>query len=1098
MRLHPAVLQLSKRLWLFLPVAGAVALATNLLSLSHVSYPGYSAALVAEAAGLVPRSGIAHPLFSRVVQRVADLDVLSLIVRLNLFSAACGTLCAMLLYYLVGRTILFSACEDAGGGARDELSEEEDEIEASVLPPEVERFNGRVLKIAIAGGLVAAFLLTYMVPTWSAATRLDNGLLALLLALSSLCLFPLGHDSRGLIRLALSVVLFVLGLFDSAAFLLLLPCYAFLLFRQFLLSSQRAAWLCVLALAGLLGFALAACAYWLNTDGAVISTLRGVSVSYARALAHHHLAEVRSFFPTSGWLLVCIQVGCPAVILLFGQQVVFKEQRANALVCLFLLTLAAIPALLNLSFSPFFLYQMSGHLPVFGTAVAAVSVACVVAACLLVFAAPDERVSEADSSVSQEDVLQPRRGILKGVAGGLLPLVLLLALVTPFRSFRTVDARRGAFADRISREMLDAMKGRTCLVSNGLLDNHLLIQAHLLQRPITLVTLRPRPVPKENESMRRCIAVSPLFEGLNRQRLQNALSISTVRFVMEWFNTDPGAGGKAVLFAMPDIWTACGYRAIPEGVLFGGLRAGVRPDTADLVEQNRALVGRIAPLLAEQYPDYGTVGGLRTMLRMKAGFAANELGVLLEEQGEPEAAYASYVRSSAIDPQNVSAAINAYELTQLHKLHPEAVAMLKKRMKLAVASAHVRSLRDTTWILQNHGTIRKQEFYRQQTEMWSSLGARTIAADKIRKAQLLTERTGVVTLISNAALYLQSGDTAQAESCYLAVLEKDSANKDALSGLCMLMLELKKPQEAEAWLRKALDAGIDPLVLRYQTVTLAILKGETERVIKLLEAATREEPSDFRYWALLAEQLLDRGDIQFVERQLLPDMQRALKTADHFLLHAVRGMALRCKGPGFFREARLCLLSALSQNAAMPDIWSAVLKLDLAIGNSEFTEVDARKLLGVDPDHALANYLLGSSLLARGSLKESEDFLRRSTERQATAVAYNDLAENLRRQKRLPEAETAARKALALEPGLPPALDTLACILFDAGKYEESAQAAETAVAAKPAHQPYQLTLLHAQVRLGNKEGVRQRLEALSQASHAIPDALLKEINDMK
>lgn len=1098
MRLHPAVLQLSTRLWLFLPVAGVIALVTNVLSLSRVSYPGYSSALVAEAAGLVPCTAIAHPLFSRAARWVADLDVLSLIVRLNLFSAACGTLCAMLLYYLVGRTILLAACEDAGGGARDELAEEEDEIEAAVLPPEVERYNARVLKIAIVGGLVAAFLLTFLAPMWSAATRLDNGLLALLLALSSLCLFPLGYESRVLIRLALSVILFVLGLFDSAVFLLLLPGFAFLLFRQFLQSSQRAAWLCVLALAGLLGFALAAYVYWLNADGAVISTtLRGVSVSYARALAHHHLAELRSFFPQSGWLLVCLQIGSPAVILLFGQQILFKEQRVNTLVCLFLLTFAAIPALLNLSFAPFFLCQIVGHLPVFGTAVVAVSVACVVAACLIVMV-PDERASEPEPAVSQEDVLQPLRGILKGVAGGLLPLVLLLTLVMPLRSFRAVDARRGAFADQIAREMLDTMKGRTCLVSNGLLDNHLLIQAHLLQRPLTLVTLRPRPVPKEYESMRRTIAVSPLFEGLNRQRLQNALSISTVRFVMEWFNTDPGAGGKAVLFAMPDIWTACGYRAIPEGVLFGGLRAGVRPDTADLVEQNRALVDRMAPLLAEQYPDYGAVGGLRTMLRMKAGLAANELGVLLEEQGEPEAAYASYTRVAAIDPQNVSAAINAYELAQLHKMPPGEVERLKKRMKLAVASAHVRSLRDTTWILQNHGTIRKQEFYRQQTEMWSSLGARTIAADKIRKAQSLTERTGVVTLLSNAALYLQSGDAAQAESCYLAVLEKDSANKDALSGLCTMMLGLKKAQEAEAWLRKALDAGIDPLVLRYQTVTLAILKGETGRVIKLLEAATREVPSDFRYWALLAEQLLDRGDIQFVERQLLPDMQRALKTSDHFLLHAVRGMALRCKGPGFFREARLCLLSALAQNAALPDIWSAVLKLDLAIGNSEFTEVDARKLLGVDPDHALANYLLGSSLLARGSLKESEDFLRRSTERQPTAVACNDLAENLRRQKRLAEAEAVARNALALEPGLPPALDTLACILFDAGNYQESAQAAEKAVAAKPAHQPYQLTLLHAQVRLGNKEGVRQRLEVLSQANREIPDALLKEISAMK
>ena len=249
---------------------------------------------------------------------------------------------------------------------------------------------------------------------------------------------------------------------------------------------------------------------------------------------------------------------------------------------------------------------------------------------------------------------------------------------------------------------------------------------------------------------------------------------------------------------------------------------------------------------------------------------------------------------------------------------------------------------------------------------------------------------------------------------------------------------------------------------------------------------------------MLADLLLSRGDVQYVERQLLPDMQRALGNADHFLVHTVRGAALRCKGPAFYKEARLSLLCALAQNAALTDVWTDLLKLDFSMGNSDLTESDARKLLGINPDHAFANYLMGNVLLLRGALRESEDFLRRSIEKTPTAAACNDLAENLRLQRRLSDAEPFARRALALEPELPPALDTLACILFDAGHYEEAEQAAAKAVAGKPQLATYQLNLLRAQLRTGNKEGVRQRLDALSQENGAIPDSLLKEISAMR
>jgi tetratricopeptide (TPR) repeat protein len=602
--------------------------------------------------------------------------------------------------------------------------------------------------------------------------------------------------------------------------------------------------------------------------------------------------------------------------------------------------------------------------------------------------------------------------------------------------------------------------------------------------------------PKETARLKKIIADSPDFDGQNRQRLQNALSLGTVRFVREWFMTDPEAGRRAMVFATPDIWTSCGYVAVPEGLAFGGIRPDQKPDLTNLVERSKVFIGRVLPLLLLKHQGSRYVAALSEALRMKIGLAANELGVLLEEQGQPEAAYQAYSQASLIDPKNISAVVNGYVLASAQKMESKEISRLGKKIKELTAGRGYKS-HEITGILQNYGTIRQQAFYQQQAKMWSSLGAQSVATDKMQKALALSEQTGVKALIENASVYVQSGDSVKAEACYVAALEKDTVNQPALSGMSLLTLSQNKIAETKKWVQKALDAGVDKDTLLYPTITLAILEKDNVRALKLLEEATRKFPTDLRYWTLQAEVLLGQGDVLIVEKSVLPQMQKALKNPDHFLIHAVRGFLLKKKGPAHFSEGRLSLLRALSINAAMPEIWSALFELDLALGKQDFTEADARNLLNIEPDHALANYLMGALLLSRGKLRESEDFLRRSSEKNPTAAAFNDLGENLRRQQKLTEAETFVRQALAIEPGLLPALDTLACVLCDAGKYDEAAQQAVKTVSAQPKRRAFQLTLLRIQVKQGDYEGVQKRLTALEELEAAIPEDLKKEIETL-
>lgn len=1103
MRIHPSVLELAKRLWVFLPIPGAVALGAYLLTMSHSVYPGYSATLTAQAAGVIPSSMAAHPLFSWAAHAVAALPVgSSLPLRLNAFSVLCGTLCVMLLYHLAGRLTLFSACEDEGGGGQADLSHQEDEedsLPVPKMPPEVDAYNLRMRRIAIAGGVAASLLFTFTAPVWSASTRLDNSIFTLLLALGALSLFPVVNARGSGLRLTLSVFLFVLGLFESAVVWWLLPFYVFLLFRAVMFSPSRGAAGCGIFLGGVAGTLCAVYAFWQNTPDPAAYTLLTAGREYARPLAAHHYYETLAFFPHQGWLLALLQIGVPSVILLFGQQILFKEKRASTLIALFLLVLSGVPGFLNLSFSPYEILTAPSGLPVFGYAVFAVAAAMACAVCLKMICQEDNRDAEdgPDDGAFAQPLEALPHWVTRGLAGGLLAVFCGLLVAAPWRSSSYAGQRQVEFADRLARRMLDEMGTRTCLVSNGLLDNHLLIQAALLKKPLSIITLRSREVPQEIDATRRFISSSPYFEGLNRQRLQNALSLGTVRFVMEWLNADTNMGQRAMIFASPELWSACGYRAVPEGLAFGGIRAGEAVDVDRLVARNREFSEGLVPLLAEQPGERGGIAFLRAMLRMKAGFAANELGVLLEDESRIQEAYQVYTRAGEIDPMNVSGVVNGYLLATAYGLFPEAQDGLKSKM-MASLERYGNSERVFTAILQNHGSIRHPAFYKQQTASWAARGGRATAADKMRKAVALSKRTGVSALVENASVYQHMGDGVQAEASYRAALKEDSAHAGALSGMCMLLIGQSRIPEAEEVLKKAQAAGVSKDVLLYQAILLALLQKDTEKASALLAKATREHPSDLRFWTLQADLLLSQGDTRVVEQQVLPQMQKVLKNKNHFLVHAIRGSLLKEKGERFYKEARLSFLEALALNADLPDIWNALLDLDMRINNPDFTGTDVRNRLRTDPEHALANYLMGALLLANGDVKEAEDFLRRSIERKPTSAACNDLAENLRLQKKLAEAESFARRALELEPGLVPAQDTLACILLDRARYDEAARVAGQAVAAQPNSPLYRLTMLRSQVKLGDKNGVWEQLKKLSETQTAIPDALQKEINAMR
>jgi tetratricopeptide (TPR) repeat protein len=1095
MHIHPTTLQLSKRLNLFLPIPGIVALAAFLMTLSPGVYPGYPSALTAAAAGLIPPLGVDHPVFAWVVRFIVSHSTVPLPAALNLFSAVCGTLCAVLLYHLVANLILFFSCE-TGSGSRQVAGAAS--RSASELPQDMLLYNRRMVPFAVAGGLAAALLLTFMVPLWAASTRAHPAPFDLLLALAAFdLLFMCESVSRTFARiliLALSCFLFAMGIFEASVFLLLLPCYAFFSYSTFYYSSRKTPIMIALPLGWAAGIVCAVSALCQNGLASSPAGINSFTLAGAYMLASHHYHEIRSFFPQTGWLLLLFQTALPSLILLFGASSFFGEKPRGRLPALIILTLTSIPSLLNLSFSPIALFLRAEHLAVFGCAITAAATAMVFAACLKMTLLPShDRTTHTTVKGIVFSAKNRSAPVIRVCAGCMLALLLLLGGLTPWCSFRDTDTRASSFADEIARNIITQMGSRTWLVSNGQLDSHLLVQSVLLKHPLTLVPMRQRIPPGELRKLDAAIASDPVFEGQNRLRLQNALSIGSARFIMEWFKTDPTAAAHAAVFASPDIWTACGFRAVPEGMVFGGIPRDAVLDVAKIKEQERRFSDVTAPLLVPREREKGTLAALRGFLRVRTSFAANELGVLLEEANLAEDAYQAYRRAGRIAPLNISAAVNAYVLATSRKIHPEEVDRLRKNIKECASSSLIKNM-PFAGIQQTYGTIRQTDFYRQQIAVWSAAGVSLAAANKIEKTSALSNNMNALSLANNAVFYLQAGMSVKAEACCREALAKDAANVEALCAMATLSLNSGKLDEAVAWLDKARRTGAKEEVLLYQTITLALLRKEDAQAQRMLEKATKEYPTDVRYWYLLSEVLLRQNATQEVEFNVLPAIQKALNSPNHYLPHVVRGYLMQKKGPSNFRAARLELLQAVSMNALLTDVWSVIFELDMALGNTEFIEADAQSQLSVDPDHALANYLLGAINLTRGALKRSEDFLRRSIEKRPTSPACNDLAENLRQQKRLAEAEPFARQALAIQSDSSPALDTLACILLETQRIDEAAQYSEQANRLCPKTPAFQLTLLRARVQQRKTDETTRLLDEMKATKTPIPEDLQKEI----
>ena len=961
-----------------------------------------------------------HPVWGACVSAFGALSFpASMAVRLNLLSLVCGVVAAVLLFRLVS----FFVFQTVG--------------HESVTP-----FAAAAARL---GGLAAAVAFVFAAPVWQASTHLEYRIFDVAFALAAFALLvPLARHPRfTVLFIVLAGLVFGAGAVESVVFLPLLPVYLLLLIAV-LRRNERLSFAPVALFLAVAAIAFGALTWAVVNHYAAAVAGAGepmdVAVGCWRLQAH----EIHLWFRRPGWLFVVLLGVLPFVACGFASVRGLNNERSwSQYVFHFAMTICVVLAAAT-PLSPASLMRPFGVLPVAVSTLVAVAAGYLAAYWYLLFRTPPP-VAEFDAPPLAETVGHH----LGATFGAIFAVVLVFtAVIDAFSCGRG----RGRYADVCAAGILDRLGARTWFVTDGLLDDHLRVLARSRGRELNLVCLQ-RDL---DDAYLKRLGALVKDRGLKAGKadLSMTLTLGVLPFLQDWFAGDPDVAAKAAVFGAPDFWYSAGRVPAPECIFFGGVRSAKEFDGAGARAGFEAFWKEIAPILWADRPGSmaisratDPVDALRLQLRRHVGFVANNLGVALQDCGRDADAFAIYelVRGT-IDPDNVSALFNEFEMARAG--FPAAAAKrgaIERDLNALVADT---TRRYVLWSLSRYyGYIRSPEIFARMGYGWALSGQTGAAISQVKRAFEFVpsdRQSGLLNMM--AAIYALGDEKGKSRAAYQQVVSADPANHDALMGLARLSMQDGEIDKARGYLSKAVHSAGTKDASDLEWAIIYLMNNDLARARLSLQAATDLQPKNLQAWGLLAHVLLQQAEqagteparkkiIDELEGVIIPKMEALAGGPKDYYVQITRALVLMRKGKDSQKSARDALLAAYNLRPDVAAVADMILRLDIAMDDGESAESHARQVLRSNRKNPLANYVIGSLRLKGGDYGAAETFLRASVDTEKPlAAAQNDLAEVLRRERNLPEAETYARAAVKNAPDLYVAWETLGAVLLDQNK----------------------------------------------------------------
>ncbi len=1042
------------------------ALAVYAFNLVPHAVPGPSADALASALGL--RGGLVtrHLVWRRALGAVlACSSPQGAVFAANAFSMAVSALGVALLYLVLAQLLL--------------LCFEYEHFELALKRNPTRRLGF----CAGAGALAAAAALLFCAPYWSVAAQVRPDAFHLCwLLLSALLLLRFGATA-GLPWFYAFGAVHALGLSQTSCFWGWAP--VFYLYALFVLwSSDKLRW--KTAVPFVLGSLVLAGGLFQLDVLSVLSSPQCAMLSAAETPTAAKLAKnalkalvngIWGSVPKAYWMILLGLCVAPFLaVLVAARRALNGEKDVAMLVMHAIVAVVTVLVVLDPPFSPWQLYG-GEQLQILPHAMTAMALGYLVA--------------WADAALLLRD---PDGGT--GVRGVLASCTTVLLLFAAFHNADDANPRATRFVWRYADAVLDGLRGRTFLATGGwgLFDDSFRIRAHERGLELHPIDLTHEQNPGVQREVRRTLPTV---------RLSNVARIGFLPLLKEWIGRRAEAGSELALMSHPDLWYLGSWEARPSGLVFLGEKPGdgAPGDGAD--DDFLALVDAFEAELADVTEEsFGWKRRLAYFVRQQVAFAGNNLAFELERAGRDEEAFALYRRIRDFHPDHVPALLNWATLVR-SGMHPEDADAVRAALEKFEKDVRERRHPEVANLALFSGYVSDPLAYAAAGWNWARSGEPRLAVVSLRDA---AERFGPdrqnAVLAVLAEMYLAGGDAAESEKAWREILADDPGDNRALVGLVNVCLLDGRLDEARGWLDQARVAGVpearrlqleaalglaagDTAAAREAASALRVLLPNAPEVPLLLTqveaAAFREATTDAERDAALGRL---RSEVESLGKLLGPEALPVLLSSGECKRFEAR-----------FSDARQDYLAALARmqpgDRAYPLALSFVLDLDFRLADKDAARLHAKEMLSRSPDHAFANYILGSLALEAEEYESAEDYLQHARESAGAFFVLNDLAVAQQALHKLDEAEATAREALAAAPGEYSPHDTLGGILLEKGDAKTALAEFEAAQKIFGTDPRVDLHIAVASFRLGDVRRARRLFDTLREDEIAFdgPDA---------
>lgn len=924
------------------PLLFVVTLMIYMVTMARGPFPGDSAWLLAQHANVDPIAPLGNPIWGALVRLLDQLGTSGLAFRANLLSAILGAGGVWLMYLLVSSIPFPRPREDRSGPGQS--------LSATA--------QHRQHVAGYWAGLAAALLLAFSTPYWVLATRAHPLSLSVFLMIATATIFSRFLFKRQFTMWYVFCLVYGLSVVEYPILWFFAPIYLLL---SLVGCWQQGQWAWRPILLGALCFTVALLLYplsaWQFYRDPSFAWFEFATYSDALlAIARFHYRLLMHDIARTGWMLIAFFAVIPWFIVFIPKQVsTSREVRIGTYMLNAVLTALTFLIFYRLDYSPL-LYVAADQIIVAPYVLVAMWGGYIIGFWRLELASARSRSRTPTPS--------------GWVAAVFAVLVIGALLGGGVRNFADSDARVERQINVVAHRLLDELGDRTWLISNGALDPNLMLLARERGQTLNLINMssaRSRPYMKY---------VATLFEQPRKQSLAR-LNLSAL--LNEWFRTDPEAPETIAVMDMPDLWISAGFTPLPANLIYLGIGDSDAIEWLELYAEHERFWMQMNRLLAIDNPySRRAVDTLRRL----TGKAANDFGVLLEDEGERDKAFSAYEWARRIDPDNLSALLNMMVIATQDE-RPELAELEAEVERVARPGAERRDI----WRLSAlYGYVRNPAAFFARGQAWVASGQSATALRELRRGAALMDQALDPSWIAAISL-LDRDRPAESEAALRVMHEATPENVDVLFALFQLTAQRGDLVTARQHLEQLIALEGRTTIWQVEDALLRAVEGDLDTARSQLQSITQRDPSWLRGWAAYALVTAETGDLD-AARRAVSELLRIGGSQTDVMVSAAR-IRMRLND----HEAALQLLERiLAQQPFNRDALEMMLTYDWQAARRDRAMERIERLLTIEPNHATANFVLGTIQMAEGAYALAESSFQASLDRRPAVETLINLA----------------------------------------------------------------------------------------------------------